>query len=109
MPGADISRLAWFNLGRNKRRSAFIIISLTLCVVLLNCVGTAAVSLDVEKQTAYMIRSDFAVTGSAAANNLKGFRFREDAVDPPVMKEIAARPGVKDAAPIYKGRYGCDL
>ena len=102
MPGADISRLAWFNLGRNKRRSAFIIISLTLCVVLLNCVGTAAVSLDVEKQTAYMIRSDFAVTGSAAANNLKGFRFREDAVDPPVMKEIAARPGVKDAAPIYK-------
>lgn len=102
MPGADISRLAWFNLGRNKRRSAFIIISLTLCVVLLNCVGTAAISLDVEKQAAFMIRSDFAVTGSAAANNVKGFRFREDALAPSVMEEIAARPGVREAAPVYK-------
>ena len=49
-----------------------------------------------------MIWSDFAVTGSAAANNLKGFRFREDAVDLSVIEEVAARPGVKDAAPIYK-------
>ncbi|MEY8494716.1 ABC transporter permease [Lachnospiraceae bacterium 29-91] len=102
MPGADISRLAWFNLGRNKRRSVFIVISLTLCVVLLNCVGTVAVSLDVEKQASFMIRSDFAVTGSAAANNLKGFRFREDAVNLSVIEEVAARPGVRDAAPIYK-------
>lgn len=47
-----------------------------------------------------MIWSDFAVTGSAAANNLKGFRFREDAVDLSVIEEVAARPGVRDAAPI---------
>ncbi len=102
MPGADISRLAWFNLGRNKRRSVFIILSLALCVILLNCVGTAAASLDVDKQVAFMIRSDFAVTGAATANNMKGFRFREDGLDPSVMEAVAAQPGVTETAPVYK-------
>ena len=39
-PGASIPRLAWSNLGRNRRRTVFIMLSLTLCVVLLNCAGT---------------------------------------------------------------------
>ena len=46
----SLPRLAWSNLGRNKRRSAFIVASLTLCVVLLNCMGIAAESVDIEKQ-----------------------------------------------------------
>lgn len=102
MPGADISRLAWFNLGRNKRRSVFIMISLTLCVILLNCVGTVSASMDVEKQTDFMIRTDFAVTSAVTANKVKGFRFREDAVDPSAMEVIGAQPGIKDAVPVYK-------
>lgn len=102
MPGADLSHLAWFNLGRNKRRSAFIVISLTLCVTLLNCVGTAAGSMDVEKQVDFMIRTDFAVTGAETGNILKGFRFRENAVEPSVMAAIESQPGVKDAVPVYK-------
>lgn len=101
-PGADISRLALSNLGRNKRRSAFIIISLMLCVILLNCVGTAAGSLDVEKQVSYMIRTDFAVTNAAAMNNMKGFTFREDALNKQVIDAINAQPGVTDGAPVYK-------
>lgn len=100
--GADISRLALSNLGRNKRRSIFIIISLTLCVVLLNSVGTAAGSLDVEKQAAFKIRTDFAVTNAVSMNGMKGFAHREDALDGQVMEAILAQPGVKDGSPIYK-------
>lgn len=48
-PGASLPRLAWSNLGRSRRRTAFIIVSLMLCVVLLNCVGTAAQSVDVDR------------------------------------------------------------
>lgn len=101
-PGANIPRLALSNLGRNKRRSAFIIISLTLCVILLNSVGTAAGSLDIEKQVAYMIRTDFAVTSAAAMNGSKGFMFREDALSDQVIADISAQPGITDASPIYK-------
>lgn len=101
-PGASIPRLALSNLGRNKRRSAFIIVSLMLCVILLNSVGTAAGSLDIEKQVAYMIRTDFAVTSAAAMNGMKGFVFREDALSDQVIADIHAQPGVTDASPIYK-------
>ena len=100
--GADIFRLAWSNLGRNKRRSAFMILSLALCVILLNSVGTAAGSLDIEKQASYMIRTDFAVVSAASMNGVKGFTRREDALDGKVIEDVLSRPGVKEGDPIYK-------
>ena len=54
--GTSLFRLAWSNLGRNKRRSAFIAASLSLCVILLNSIGIAADSVDIEKQVSYSIR-----------------------------------------------------
>lgn len=101
-PGADISRLALSNLGRNKRRTVFIIVSLMLCVILLNSVGTAAGSLDIEKQISYMIRTDFAVTSAAAMNGMKGFTTREDALDSQVINAVDTQPGVTDGSPVYK-------
>lgn len=101
-PGASIPRLAWFNLGRNRRRTGFIMLSLTLCVVLLNCAGTAADSVDVEKETAFMIRTDFAVVNTASASNVRGFVWRSDALRAETVADIAARPGVTGGSAIYK-------
>ena len=101
-PGASIPRLAWSNLGRNRRRTAFIMLSLTLCVVLLNCAGTAADSMDVEKETAFMIRTDFAVVNVVSASNTKGFMRRSDALRAETIADIAARPGVTGGSAIYK-------
>lgn len=100
--GANIPHLALSNLGRNKRRSAFIIMSLMLCVILLNSVGTAAGSLDIEKQTAFMIRTDFAVTNAASMNGMKGFTSREDALNVQTIEAVAAQPGVTEGSPVYK-------
>lgn len=99
---ASQSRMAWSDLGRNKRRTASIMISLMLCVVLLNCVGTLAGSMDVEKQVAYMLRTDFAVTNVETMNNMKGFRQRDLAVSDQTMNDIASQPEVTDATPVYK-------
>ena len=101
-PGASIPRLAWSNLGRNRRRTVFIMLSLTLCVVLLNCAGTAADSVDVEKETAFMIRTDFAVVNAASASNVRGFFRRSDALRAETIADIAARPGVTGGSAIYK-------
>ena len=100
--GAGIPRLAWANLGRSRRRTAFIMLSLTLCVVLLNCAGTAADSVDVEKETAFMIRTDFAVVNTASASNIRGFLRRSDALRAETVADIAARPGVTGGSAIYK-------
>lgn len=98
---SNISRLAWSNLGRSKRRSIFIILSLMLCVVLLNCVETAANSMDIEKQTAYMMRTDFAVVNAVSTNNQKGFSRRSEALSSQTIADISSEPGVTDGSPIY--------
>ena len=101
-PGASLFRLAWSNLGRSRRRTAFIMVSLTLCVVLLNCVGTAAQSVDVEKQVDYMIRTDYSVVNAVSTNGQKGFTSREEGLSQETMDAIAAQPGVTDAHTLYQ-------
>lgn len=98
----SLPRLAWSNLGRNKRRSIFIVISLTLCVVLLNCVGIAADSVDIEKQVSYTIRTDYVVVNSASTNRMEGFTLREQALPNDVMEAINTQPGVTEASAVYK-------
>ncbi|MDE6971585.1 MAG: FtsX-like permease family protein, partial [Lachnospiraceae bacterium] len=100
--GASLFRLAWSNLGRNKRRSAFIVASLSLCVILLNCIGIAADSVDVEKQVSYSIRTDFAVVNALSKNILGGFTRREHGLRQEVIDIINAQPGVNGASAIYK-------
>lgn len=100
--GTSLPRLAWSNLGRNKRRSIFIVISLTLCVVLLNCVGIAADSVDIEKQVSYTIRTDYVVVNSASTNGMEGFTLREQALPNDVMEAINTQPDVTEASAVYK-------
>ena len=98
----SLPRLAWSNLGRNKRRSVFIAASLTLCVVLLNSMGIAAESVDIEKQISYSIRTDFAVVNAASTNGMEGFTRREQGLSTEVIEAVNAQPGVNGASAIYK-------
>lgn len=97
-----ISRLAFSNLGRNKRRTAFIISSLSLCIILLNSAGTAALSVDIEKQVALTIRTDYAVVNAASTNGQEGFTSREQGLSQQTIEDISSQPGVSDASAIYK-------
>ncbi len=100
--GTSLFRLAWSDLGRNKRRFAFIVASLSLCVILLNCIGIAADSVDIEKQVSYSIRTDFTVVNALSKNILKGFTRREHGLGQEVIDAVNAQPGVKGASAIYK-------
>ncbi len=100
--GTSLPRLAWSNLGRNKRRSVFIAASLTLCVVLLNSMGIAAESVDIEKQISYSIWTDFAVVNAASTNGMEGFTRREQGLSTEVIEAVNAQPGVNGASAIYK-------
>lgn len=100
--GTSLFRLAWADLGRNKRRFAFIVASLSLCVILLNCIGITADSVDIEKQVSYSIRTDFTVVNALSKNILKGFTRREHGLGQEVIDAVNAQPGVKGASAIYK-------
>ena len=75
---------------------------MTLCVVLLNCMGIAAESVDIEKQVSYSIRTDFAVVNTASTNGMEGFTRREQGLSTEVIDAINAQPGVSGASAIYK-------
>lgn len=47
--GASIYRMAWANLGRNRKKTVITVISLSLSVVLLNITAAVAASFDLEK------------------------------------------------------------
>lgn len=98
----SLPRLAWSNLGRNKRRSVFITASLSLCVVLLNSMWIAGESVDIEKQVSYSIRTDFAVVNAASTNGMEGFTRREQGLSTEVIEAVNAQPGVNGASAIYK-------
>lgn len=99
---ARLSCMAWSNLGRNKRRTVFIMLSLMLCAAFINSVGIAASSLDAEKQVNFMIRTDYAIVNVVSANGQKGFSHRENGLPPKLYDTLASLPGVEDAAPVYK-------
>lgn len=99
---AGPARMAFSNIGRNKRRTAFIITSLMLCIVLLNCAGTAAHSMDIEKQVGQMIRTDFAVLNANSMNLMKGFTTRDMGLSAQTIADLSALPYTLDGAPVYK-------
>ena len=60
--GAKIHRMALSNLGRNKKRTILVIISMTLSLVLFNTVFTLASGFDVEKYVEKFVNKDFIIS-----------------------------------------------
>lgn len=100
--GVKPGRMALANLGRNKRRTAFIIISLMLSVVMLNSVATIARSIDIERMVQEMLRTDYEIANVDTSSNMKGFIKREDAVSNDAIEEVKSQTGVKEGSVVYK-------
>lgn len=100
--GISLWRMALANMGRNKRRSVFIIISLMLSIMMLDAVGTAAGSLDTERQVQQIMRTDFEIAHVNTSSNLKGFLRDEDAVSNEAIWAVKAQKGVEEGSIVYK-------
>ena len=62
--GAKIHQMAFANLGRNKRKTALVMVSLALAVVLLNVLVTFTGGFDMEKYLAKQTCADFIVSST---------------------------------------------
>jgi len=72
--------MAFSNLGRNRRRCVFIVVSMLLCIVLFNSIIIVTQSMDEEKWITRTTKTDFTVYNSIAVNVQEGFRHHEDAL-----------------------------
>lgn len=66
--GASIPKMALANLGRNKKRTATVICSLTLGLVLLSCIYAKNASFDIDKYMSQTVISDFEVEDSSISS-----------------------------------------
>ena len=62
--GAKVHQMAFANLGRNKRKTVLVVISLSLSVVLLNILVTFTGGFDMEKYLAKLTCADFIVSST---------------------------------------------
>lgn len=106
--GAVIPRMAKANLQRNKRRTAFIVISLTLSIVLLNSVFIFSGSFDEDAYITKQTRSDFMVYSpsiQAAFGNDFG---HNSAVPEKAVQEIEQQSGVMNEVYLYRNTFEDD-
>lgn len=100
--GAKLTHMASANLGRNKKRTAFIVASLMLCMVIFNSVMILSQSVDSDKFVARNMRSDFILASAGTYNISKGFTSHSDGISDAYIDAISALPGVKDGGRLYK-------
>lgn len=106
--GAVIPRMAKANLQRNKRRTVFIVISLTLSIVLLNSVFIFSGSFDEDVYIKTHTKSDFAVY-NPDIQAAWGDNFGHDsAVPEKAVEEIKEQPGVTNEAYLYRNTFEDD-
>lgn len=100
--GAKLSYMAFSNLGRNKRRSVFIVLSMLLCIVLFNSIIVITQSMDEEKWISRSTKTDFTVYNSVAVNGVSPFQYREDGLPDSVVDLINQQKGVEKERILYR-------
>lgn len=100
--GTKLSYMAFSNLGRNKRRSVFIVLSMLLCIVLFNSIIVITQSMDEEKWISRSTKTDFTVYNSVAVNGVSPFQYREDGLPASVVDLINQQQGVEKERILYR-------
>lgn len=100
--GAGLPRMALSNFGRSKRRTAFIIISLVLCIVFVNSAVIVTQSIDEEKFINRSTKTDYTVYNAVVANVYEGFGHHSDELPASVVDTINQQPGVESGRRLYR-------
>lgn len=107
--GASISRMALSNLGRNKKRTATVICSLTLGMVLLSCVYAKNKSFDLDKYMRSQAISDFTVMDLSLSSTSGTFNPYGLTLSDQLIGRINQLKGLQDTASLYAQKTDLDL
>lgn len=97
--GAKPERMAFSNLGRNKKRTVLVILSLSLSIILANTVFTLSKSVDLNKALQKFNASDFLI-GHADLFNYK-YSGADSALSESFIAAVKARAGFEDGGCLY--------
>ena len=90
--------IARSNMSRSRKKTAVVVLSLTLSMVLLNTLVTLLSGFDMDKFVSNLIVGDFVVSNDKSYGYDPDNYFR---VEPDVIRQIAGIDGVTEVCPIY--------
>lgn len=98
--GASISRMAWANLWRNKKRTVLVLCSLTLGLVLMTFFYAKNASFDVEKYLIDLTIADYQLDD--ATNRLtNGYNPESNTISDELLSDIHTLKNVEETARLY--------
>lgn len=97
--GGKIHKMSLSNLGRSKKRTVLVILSLSLSIVLLNTVFTVVSGFSIEKFVSRSVASDYRIFHA----DLLNFEYRghDNEVTPDIMADIKNIEGFEEGGKIY--------
>ncbi|MDR1664827.1 MAG: ABC transporter permease, partial [Clostridiales bacterium] len=98
--GGKLYKMALSNLGRNKKRTALVLTSLSLSLVLLNTVFTLSQGVDMDKYLSKFVDTDFLFAHADYFNNR--YYSAENAVSEEDIAAIEAQPGFEAGGRLYQ-------
>ena len=101
--GGKLYKMALSNLGRNKKRTLLVLISLSLSLVVLNCVFTLSRGMDMDKYLSQFVDTDFLVAHADYFNNRYHSGF--NAVEEGMIADIEALPSFEEGGRLYQTDY----
>ncbi len=101
--GSSPERMALANLGRNKKRTVLVILSLSLSIVLTNTVFTLSQSVDLDKALGKFSDSDFLLGHADLFNNQ--YNGEESALSESFIAAVNAQEGFEKGGRLY-GSWG---
>ncbi|MDC7288776.1 ABC transporter permease [Blautia schinkii] len=98
--GASVSKMAWANLWRNKKRTILVLCSLTLGLVLMSFFYAKNTSFDVEKYLMDLTIADYQIDD--ATNSLpSGYDQESSTISEELQNDILALKNVEETARLY--------
>lgn len=98
----SVWRLALSNVKRRKKRSVFIVISMTLCCMLFNSTLIIVNSIDIEKALKEQCAADVVIANGNTFNNNKGYIHHTDRLDENIVELVEDQFDIEDKGLIYK-------
>ena len=104
--GASLSKMAWSNLGRNRKRTLLVISSLTLGLVLMSYFYAKNASFDVEKYLIDMCVADFQIDD--ATNQIAdGYDPESNTIQQELVDQVTGMEVFEKAEVCTPGRFPC--
>ncbi len=92
------------NIGRTKKKTATVVLSLSLALILLNTTFSLAHGFDMDKYLQNHVVSDFYITDASVLNSYSAAQ-SFNSITPEVQKQLASLDGVSETGHMYMREY----